>query len=424
MRRIAVISFHTCPFSRLGVMDAGGMNVYILELYKALAQMGWQIDVYTRKRGYEPRDIVSRFSGFRVIHIPLATPHDIPKKELRNHIDEFSDGVAQFIKENTLSYQLFHAHYYLSGLVALQLKKHFSLPLIATFHTLGLMKKRYGGTYEEKRITDEETIARIADSLVVSTPLEQKELENYYRVSKDKINVVTPGVDHAIFKPRVKSEVREKLGLPQDRKIILFAGRIDPIKGITVLIEALGKLRTEKPDFHTHVTTLLIGGDIESDEFWQIPEVVKIQKLLREKNIECCVEFLGAKTHEELAFYYSASDIVVLPSFYESFSLVKLEAMATESAIVASRVGGLQFLVTDGKNGVLFQNKNSRELAEKIWYLLENEEFRRRLGEAAYQFSLQFSWEKQAKKMTGFYNALLTKTSYPEFISGSQPITG
>ncbi len=403
-QKIAVISMHTCPLSRLGVMDAGGMNVYVLSLYKALAKKGYEIDIFTRYQGYEKEQIVRIDKNLRVIHIPGV--ETIAKKDLVFHIPRFWEELYTFISENKLTYHLVHSHYYLSALVGRKFSSQFSIPHVVTFHTTGIMKQLSGGKSEEVRIGLEKQITTEADQLIVSTPLEEEEVISNYNVSKDHISIVTPGVDHRIFRPRNKTTVRKKLSIPPNRKVIVFVGRIDPIKGISVLIDALGKLRKKERTFHECVCTYLIGGDIEKDEFWQIPEVIKIQHMIQKNNIDCCVEFIGAKPHEELALYYAASDIVVAPSFYESFGLSTLEAFSSGATVVASRVGGLQFLITDHENGLLFESKNSYDLVEKLGFLLNHEEECKRLGQNAYTFSQQFSWEKQAVRIAEIYDNL------------------
>ncbi len=408
--KIAVISFHTCPLSRLGVMDAGGMNVYILSLYKELAKLGWQIDVYTRFRGYEKEQVVYAASGFRIIHIPLSKV-DLTKQYLRGFVDEFVTGIVNFAAQKEISYDVMHAHYFLSGLAALKLKERWSIPLVSTFHTLGVMKRLYGGRQDTQRIEDEKQIVNNSDRLVVSTPLEGDELVSYYQADRNHVEVVTPGVDHTIFKPRDKHEVRKQLGIPLDRKVIVFAGRIDPIKGITVLIEALGNLRATHAEFHECVCTYLIGGDIEKDEFWELPEVVKIQSLIKKHNIDCCVEFIGAKPHDELALYYTAADVVVAPSLYESFGLSTLEAMAAGSTVVASKVGGLSFLIQDTVTGRLFTNKSSIDLARVLEDVVHDTAARTILGRNAFEFAKQFSWSKQAQKIANIYQQFLNPKS-------------
>lgn len=403
-KRIAVISFHTSPLARLGVVDAGGMNVYIYNLAQHLSKKGWQIDVFTRKESKDTPETIIVSDGFRVIS--LGAYYQKNKHELRSHIADFTNAITDFMTRTSMTYDVLHAHYFLSGLVGVQLSKECSIPLVQTFHTLGFIKQTYGGTNQESRIDDEKLVVAHSDSLIVSTEFEKETLIAEYQADAKRIVVVPPGVDTKTFKPQSQKGMREKLDFPVQRKLVVFVGRIDPIKGITTLIQALGDLTTKHPDFHKKVSVFLIGGDIENADFWHIPAVKHIQDLIVELGLECCVKFLGAKPHSELALYYSASDVVVMPSLYESFSLVTLEAMASGSCVLGSRVGGLRFLIEDGVTGRLFENKNVDQLCSILYELLEDSQERKRLGTNAHQFAATFSWDMQAAKIEEVYQRL------------------
>lgn len=400
------ISFHTCPLSSPGVLDAGGLNVYVLHLAKELGKLGWEIDIFTKDHPGTKRKVINLKNNVRVIHLRVGNSLCTEKDTLASQAEEFGQLIEAFTKTQTTKYRLIYAHYYLSGLVAEYLSPHLHTPFILTFHTLGILKKIYGSELNQKRIQLEKKIAAKALSIIVSTVLEKKALCEYYDVVGSKIQVIPPGVNTRLFHPRRQDVSRNRLNLPPSRQIILFVGRIDPIKGLTNLVEAVYQLTRLHPDFEKEFLVLLVGGQTHSRYFWQQPEVVRIKKMIERKQLSCCVKFLGAKPHRQLANYYPAADVVVLPSLYESFGLVIMEAMAAGAAVLASRVGGLRFLIDDGKTGLLFANKNRKQLREKLWRLLIDEPLRKRLGKQATRFVRKLSWSRQAGQVSALLNNL------------------
>lgn len=399
-----LISFHTCPLSTPGVWDAGGLNVYVLHLAKELGKLGWAVDIYTKDHSGTKKKIVNLKNNVRVIHLKVGERRNVKKDELINLVPEFSLKIKSFIKERSLSYQIIYAHYYLSGLCAEILSYDLAVPFILTFHTLGVLKKIYGSKPNTKRILLEEKVAEASARIIVSTELEKKSLQDYYGVPGSKIVVLPPGVDTNLFHQRSKDESRSRLNLPEEKRIILFVGRIDPIKGLTNLVASVHQLVRLHPDFEENFLVLLVGGQVHSRAFWQQPEVIRVKRMIERKGLSCCVKFLGAKPHRQLIYYYSAADVVVLPSAYESFGLVIMEAMACGRAVLASRVGGLKFLVENEKTGMLFANKNRRQLSQKLWLLLQDSELRKKLGAEAAKAVRQLSWSKQA----GLISTLMT----------------
>uniref|UniRef100_A0A7C4M0T9 Glycosyltransferase n=1 Tax=candidate division CPR3 bacterium TaxID=2268181 RepID=A0A7C4M0T9_UNCC3 len=392
---IAMISYWSCPLTRPGVLKAGGMNIYILNLIYCLGRLGHKIDVYTRTHKKKDEKLITIHRNTRIIHL---TSFDINSYEKR---------IVNYINDNNLKYDLIHSHYYYSGLIGCSLKEKLSIPLVMTFHTLGVMKKIYLHINDKKRIEHEKKIARCADGIIVSTKLESHDLIRYYNVSSKKIFVVSPGVNHNIFKRYDRNYSCRKLNLEEDKKIIVFIGRIDPVKRINLLIEAVAKLSKIYPSFKNKFLVLLIGGDIGSREFWKNKEVKKIRYLIAKKDLECCVKFIGSQPHHLLPFYYSAADVVVMPSIYESFGFVVLEALACGSTVLASKTGGVTFLIKDKENGRYFKSENYDNLSEILWELLNDDKQRIRLGNNALKSVRNYSWEKQAEETLGVYKSLL-----------------
>jgi D-inositol-3-phosphate glycosyltransferase len=399
--RIAFISYWTCPLARPGVLTAGGMNVYILQVAQALGNIGIQIEIYTRKHKEDKRIVVQLSKNVRVIHIPQK------EKDIYKDIQNFSNLVIQFINQSNLKYDLIHGHYYYSSLVGIKLKQKLKIPLVTTFHTLGVLKQIYGGIHDRKRIRSEEYIIKETDRIFVFTQIEKNDLIDHYHAQSDKIRIIPPGVNHSLFYPHNKKISRKKLDLHPTKKIILFIGRIDPIKGITFLIESIAHLVQMNPVFKNKFLVLLVGGDVKSREFQNNKEVIQIKKLIYEKDLDCCVRFISSQPHHILPLYYSSSDLVVMPSVYESFGLVVLEAMATGAPVIATKVGGLQYLISDKHTGRLFESRNIPQLANIINELFSDEKQRLRLGKSAQKQSLNFCWDKQAIKILKEYKTLI-----------------
>lgn len=399
--RIAVLSYWSCPKTRLGVLAAGGMNVYVANFTKYLSDLGHHVDIYTTVHSGSHETVIS-VGNARIIHVGTQGANH------KESAVRFGRNVYEYVRKNQLSYDIAHAHYYYSGLTAIELKKGASIPFVITFHTLSATKVRYGGIEETGRFEIEKIVVDASDAIVASTHLEKQELVNNHNADKDKVSVVHPGVNHHIFKPYDKSYARSHLQIPQDKKIILFVGRIDPIKGISFLIEAIHKLTNTYPAFVDNFRLLLIGGDITSRSFWQHPEVIKIKTLIARKDLECCIKFLGSKPHNDLPYYYSASDVVVLPSVYESFGFVVLEAMACGSVVVASKVGGLKYLVKDGESGILFEAGNTNDLCGALEKLFNKPSFANKLGRKAYRESLKYCWDIQTGKLVKTYDKIVS----------------
>lgn len=399
--KIAFISYWSCPMTRIGVQTGGGMSIYLFNLANHFAGLGHTVDIFTRTHRDNDEKVLNTHKNVRIVHLRQES------KDLYRDTSSFANKILSYIKKENICYDLLHAHYFYSGLVGIYLKKTIKLPLFSTFHSLAIPKKIYAGIGEPERIKKEIEIIENSEGIIASTEIERRDLISLYSACRKKIFVIAPGVNHQLFKIRNQRYCRGKLKLPLDKNIVLFVGRIDPIKNISVLIQALSRLHDHYPNFKHKVLNLLIGGDIHSRNFWKQREVVKIDKLIKEKNISCCVKFIGSKPMSILPYFYAASDLVVMPSKYESFGLVILEAMACARAVVASKVGGLKILVKDKENGRLFESNNHVQLAQIIWELIGNSKQRKILGTKAYRYSQAFGWDKQAEKIIKIYRKFI-----------------
>ena len=352
---IAMLSYHTCPLATLGGKDTGGMNVYVRDLTRALGARGIHVDVFTRSQDeHVPHVLHDLGYGNRVVHVPAGPEFPIPKRELADYIPKFVDGIRQFADEKNIRYDIIHSHYWMSGIAAASLSDLWAgAPILHMFHTLGEMKNRIARSDEERegtyRIEGEKRVLKRADRLTVATEAEKAQLQWLYKGDLQKMEVIPPGVDVSRFYPIPKDEARHFIGLSSEHRMVLFVGRIEPLKGVDTLIRAMSCLKFQSVAHPIYLA--IIGGEPDADPDQMTAEMARLQKLCDDLCIGQTVVFLGKRAQDTLAYYYSAAEVLVMPSFYESFGMVALEAMACGTPVIASQVGGLAFLVRDGETG-------------------------------------------------------------------------
>ncbi|MEK7215337.1 MAG: glycosyltransferase [Chloroflexota bacterium] len=403
--RIAVISVHGCPLLTAGAREAGGMNVYIATLSRELGARGIGVDVFSRWHDPEVPEIENLAPNVRVIHLEASGRQFLSKDEIYPHLAQFEAGVLAFERSEGRGYDLIHSHYWLSGLVGLGLQRDWQTPHVAMFHTLGAVKNqaRAGEHESDLRIQSEQQIIRQADAVVVASPQEEARLKRLYDHAQGKVRVIPCGVDTDTFRPLEMAEARRHLGLNGER-ILLFVGRPDPLKGLEILIGAASLLEHPKG-----VRVLVVGGEgDQSDSAYQ-----PIHALAQTLDIAEQVSFTGAVSQQQLPYYYSAADVCVVPSYYESFGLVALEAMACGTPVVASRVGGLQTTVRDGETGFLIPWHCPEPFAERLDLLLVNETLRQSLGEAAHTAAQAYRWPAVADSVLELCEELTTIPAAP-----------
>ena len=406
--RVAMISYHTCPLATLGGKDTGGMNVYVRELTRQLGRLGVHVDVFTRSQDeHVPHILHDLGYGNRVVHIPAGPEHPVPKQELAEYLPQFVAGIRDFAAQRQLAYDVLHSHYWLSGLAAGDLKKAWQIPLVHMFHTLGVMKQRVarqpGETESEFRISGEYEVLRLADKIVAATPAEQAQLQWLYRAETEKIVIIPPGVDVSHFYPIPDDEAKEFIGIQPCENLCLFVGRIEPLKGIDILIDALAILRQQGME----MCLSIIGGDPNGGEGGTNVEMARLQAIREKAGMQDFVAFLGKRNQDTLPYYYSAAEAVVVPSHYESFGMVALEAMACGTPVVASQVGGLAFLVQDNITGFTVPVDEPAALAEKLEILMTDHDLRQRMGAQAAEFAKEYAWEKIATRILKEYKTVL-----------------
>lgn len=409
---VAMISYHTCPLAVLGGKNTGGMNVYVRELTRFLGRVGVHVDVFTRSQD-EHIPQVSHDLGYfnRVVHIPAGPERFLPKAELPGYIEEFTRGVLAFSEKKSIKYDIIHGHYWLSGAAGEILKQSWDVPLLQMFHTLGIMKQRIGRTDEERegdnRVRGETQVMQAADRIIAATEAECSQLEMLYGLNHQKVTIIPPGVDTHHFYPIPPDEAKEAIGISPSDRMALFVGRIEPLKGVDTLIRAMSILKKSCKSFACPDYLAIIGGDPEGETEKISGEMARLQALCGELGLDDMVIFLGKRGQLTLPYYYSAAEAVVMPSFYESFGMVALEAMACGTPVIASRVGGLAFLVKDGETGFFVPAQDPEALAQKLRLLFVDHDLRAQFGETAAEYAKNFSWELITQKMLGVYRDMV-----------------
>jgi D-inositol-3-phosphate glycosyltransferase len=408
MLNIAMLSYHTCPLATLGGKDTGGMNVYVRDLTIELGRMCIHVDVFTRSQDeHVPHVLHDLGYGNRVVHVPAGPEVPLPKKELAKYIPQFVEGIKAFAEEKGIHYDLIHSHYWMSGIAAEALSDAWGgTPIIQMFHTLGEMKNRVARSDEERegdyRLEGERQVLRRADRIIAATPAEQAQLEWLYKADARKMTVIPPGVDTDHFYPIPEDEARQFIGLTPEARMILFVGRIEPLKGLDTLIKAVACLKVK--DLAEPMHLAVIGGDPDVPPEEMTVEMGRIQKMCDELTVGKMVAFLGRQSQDTLPYYYSAADVLVMPSHYESFGMVALEAMACGAPVIASQVGGLAFLLQEGVTGYFVPDGDDEALCQKLTALLGNENLRKTLGRNAATYAKSYAWDRIAKKIVKVYN--------------------
>ncbi|HZP57388.1 MAG TPA: glycosyltransferase [Dehalococcoidia bacterium] len=405
-RRIAVLSVHTSPLAPLGGRETGGMNVYVREISRELGARGYAVDVYTRRSSPADPPVQPFGPNARVICIDAGPAEAIEKGQIAEHLDAFHDGVRAFAAGEGIAYDLVHSHYWMSGAVAVRLAAAWRVPHVAMFHTLGEVKNRARATEREqpRRIAAERATAATADLIVVASEHEKHLLTALYGADAGRIAVVPCGVDLDLFTPMDQEEARRRLRIADRERVILFVGRIEPLKGIDVLIGAAAQLHEDE-----NFRVLIVGGDARA-----AAEIAQLRALAARLGVDHHIAFVGAVPHEDLPLYYNAADVCVVPSYYESFGLVAIESMACGTPVVASRVGGLTSTIADGETGYLIPWRCPEPFAERLELLLDNDELRASFGKAAREAVERFRWANVAEAVMGLYEDLLATESATE----------
>jgi D-inositol-3-phosphate glycosyltransferase len=390
---------HTSPLAQPGAGDGGGMNVYVRALASAVARAGVGCDVYTRAEDPRQSPVVVVEPGFRVLHVNAGPRAPIPRYELPGLVDAFVAESTRLIDE-ALPVEVLHANYWLSGAVAHRLKHLRDLPLVATFHTLARVKADAGVDDDpDQRARTEHDVIACADLMLASTAAERDQLETHYGAVPERVEIVPPGVDHSVFFPADAAVAKRRLGF-EGRRMLLFAGRIQPLKGVGMAVRCLAEL--DDPT----AMLLVVGGPSgpDGDE-----ELARVRALAHELGIAANVHFVPPQPHTDLADFYRAADVCIVPSRAESFGLVALEAAACGTPVVAASVGGLRSLVDDGTTGFLVDGRDPAAYAAPVATLLDDPALAAEIGATASVRSRRYSWSITAARLRRLYGDLVAR---------------
>lgn len=406
MQRIAFISEHASPLASLGGADGGGQNVYVGHLAHELARLGYLVDIYTRRDDPALAQVVDWRTGVRVVHIDAGPAQRLPKACLLPLMPQFAEAMLHFIREAALHYVLVHAHFFMSGMVAQQLKRRLGLPYLMTFHALGRVRRCAQGEADEfpdARFAIEEALMHDADRVIAECEQDRRDMLALYGAAPERLTVVPCGFDPDEFWP-VQGDPRARLNLHTAEFVVLQLGRMVPRKGVDTVLHALRLLRDE----HRVAARLLVVGGEDTVDPAATPELQRLAQLARTLGIDEQVEFAGAQPRRRLREYYSAADVFVTTPWYEPFGITPLEAMACAKPVVASAVGGLLSTVLDGQTGFLVPPNDPSALAARLAQLQRDPSLAQRMGWTGLRRAHRhFTWARVALQVASVYRAVL-----------------
>jgi D-inositol-3-phosphate glycosyltransferase len=392
-----MLSVHSCPLGKVGGENTGGMSVYIREFARELGRRGHSVDIYTRIHEPIHDQVVEIEQNVRLIHLK-AGGEKIQKSAIYCHLADFAHDLENFRKQNGLQYDLIHSHYWLSGLAGKRLQQRWGIPHIMGFHTLGAVKNAMGiGEDEPKlRINAEKELVKDCHRIIASTKKEKEDLIYYYDAAPETISVIPCGVNLDLFRPIKREIARCRLGL-NGESIILFVGRIVPLKGIDNLLKAMAYMERKR-----RIKLVVIGGDEHSQA-----EMQRLENLSQSLKIDESVTFLGLVKQEMLPFFYSAADVCVVPSYYESFGLVVLESLACGTPVVATKVGGAESVIRHGETGYVVIDNDPYRLADKIALFLSTPNGNIAFVDSVRASVTKYDWSNITEAMIEEYQGVL-----------------
>jgi D-inositol-3-phosphate glycosyltransferase len=407
MRRVAMISEHANPVAALGGTDSGGQNVYVEQVSRGVARLGFAVDVYTRADNpcaLLPRQIDDNVWVIPVSAGPLAP---IPKDAIWPYLPEFLTSILRLASQRQ-PYDLIHGNFWMSGWLGAELKSHWQIPLVQIFHALGIIKRQHQGeadTSPPERFDVECAVLRAADRIIAQCPSEVEDLATWYGADLSKIQVVPSGVDIRRFFPVPTDQARRDLGLRPDQLIAVYVGRLVQRKGIENVIRAIPKL---EPTLARRFQFLVVGGETAEADLEREPEISRLAQIAAELGVRDRVTFVGHRPTDILRIYYSAADVFVSTPWYEPYGLTPLEAMACGTPVICSAVGGIKFTVAHGETGFLVKPEDSSELAQRLTEILADPVLRRRFSaNARSRVEHTFTWPIVAQRTAELYLEVL-----------------
>ena len=412
-KRIALISDHASPLASPGSIDCGGQNVYVAHLARELAMSGHLVDVFTRRDAIGQKQLVRWHENVRVVNVPAGPAHHVPKEQLLPHVQAFARFTTRFARHQPALYDIVHANFFMSGMVARHLKQMLGIPFVITFHALGQVRRLAQGAddaFPPARMRIESMLMQQADRIIAECAQDRLDMEQLYGASPDRIAVAPCGFDPAELWPQDQLEARSVLGLDSNRFTVLQLGRMVPRKGVDTVIQAIALLRSQHG---IDAELLVVGGDMHAGGR-DGPEIARLRALAARLGVLEHVRFVGQKPRAELRTWYSAADVFVTTPWYEPFGITPVEAMACARPVVGSEVGGIKSTVVDGSTGFLVPSRDPQAVAERLATLQRNPQLARSMGEAGLRRAYRhYTWRSVAEQVGAVYAAVLAE-SQPE----------
>jgi phosphoheptose isomerase len=393
----------------LGGIDSGGQNVYVGQLARNLAELGWEVDVFTRRDSDRLPEIAEWVNGVRIIHVPAGPPEPIRKERLLPYMNDFLTYMLQFCKYQREAYDLLHANFWMSGLVAAELKQALGIPFVITFHALGRVRRIYQGDadqFPDGRFAIEDRIMAEADRIIAECPQDEEDMIRLYNADPSRITIVPCGFDPTEFSPLSKPLARFGLKLDPDERVILQLGRMVPRKGVDNAIRGFARL------VHQHQLPsrmLIVGGDSDDPDPQVTPEIGRLTQVAVEENVAAQVQFVGRRGRDVLRYYYSAADLFVTTPWYEPFGITPVESMACGTPVIGANVGGIKFTVRDNETGYLVPPNDPETLGERMAYLYRNPKLLSVFSrQAINRANGLFTWRRAAESLAAVYEEVTT----------------
>jgi D-inositol-3-phosphate glycosyltransferase len=406
-RRIALISEHASPLAVIGGVDSGGQNVYVGQLARHLSGLGYDVDVFTRRDGEGlPRE-AEWLDGVRIVNVPAGPARPVPKEELLPYMDDFANAMVRICKRRR--YEIAHANFWMSGAVAVRLKREIGLPFVVTFHALGKVRRRYQGDadrFPDERFAIEEEVVREADAIIAECPQDEEDLIRLYDADPERVTIIPAGFDPREFSPMSKELARAALGLPPRERIVLHVGRMVPRKGVDNVVHGFARMRDRFP---VPARLVIVGGETDGPDPAATPEIGRLAAIAEEEKVSERVTFTGRVARERLRYFFSAADVFVTTPWYEPFGITPLEAMACGTPVIGSNVGGIRFTVRDGETGYLVPPDDPDALADRLTHLLGHPNVATVLrSHAIARANDLFTWRHVGSSVAALYERLLT----------------
>ncbi|MDB5761277.1 MAG: glycosyltransferase family 1 protein [Herminiimonas sp.] len=416
MRKIALISEHASPLALVGGTDSGGQNVYVAHLAKQLARKGCLVDIFTRRDAEAQQLIVNWLPGIRVINVPAGPARFIAKEMMLPFMEEFGRFVLRFARRQRVRYDIIHANFFMSGMVAQQIKQTMGIPFVMTFHALGRVRRLCQGqadAFPDIRFAIEERLMRDADRIIAECPQDKADMQQLYGADASRIDIVPCGFDPEEFWP-VTIGARQELGIGEEEFVILQLGRMVPRKGVDNVIHAVAAL---KKRHRLHARLLIVGGNASEPDPCRTPEIGHLMELTKSLGVERNVTFTGQRPRAQLRYYYSAANVFVTTPWYEPFGITPIEAMACGTPVVGTAVGGIKSTVLDGQTGYLVPPKDPEVLAQKLAWLHRHPQMAQRFGWAGMRRAYQsFTWRSVAAQIADVYEAAMQSVQETDVI--------